>query len=152
MKYLNSILIILSLTLILSACNSSEENITLPENTAEKVEPQPDDVVAKETAADTSSTGVYQEKEDEENLQEAINADSETIIESEGMSFCDCVKKNKSFSDIMMADETSDADFDKAMEELKNMKTGPCKIMFPQQNNIDEQEIHRQKVEACLNK
>ena len=68
------------------------------------------------------------------------------------MSFCDCVKKNKKLSDIMMADETSDADFDKAMEELEAMKTGECKIMFPDQNNIDEQQAHKRKVKNCLGK
>ncbi|MDG1477402.1 MAG: hypothetical protein P8Q14_09670 [Vicingaceae bacterium] len=116
-------------------------------------EPFIDDSNAEETAADTSSNGVYQEEvtEEEISLQDAIKNNAETPIEAEGISFCDCVKKNKKLTDIMMADETSDADFDNAMAELEKMKTGECKIMFPNQSNIEEQQAHQRKVKNCLN-
>jgi len=149
MKYLNSILSIFVLTLFISACNN-EAKQEIEET--DVIETFIDDVNAEETAADTSSTGVHQEEvtEDENSLQDAMKANAEPIIEEEGMSFCDCVKKNKKLSDIMMADETSDTDFDKAMEELENMKTRECKIMFPDQSNIEEQQAHQRKVKNCL--
>ena len=50
----------------------------------------------------------------------------------------------------MMSDDASDAEFDSAMEELEAMKTGECKIMFPDQNNIDEVTAHKLKVKKCL--
>lgn len=139
-----------------SACNSPEENETQAKPIIkEHISQQKiDDSTTETTAADTSSTGVFQEEasEDGENLREAIKANSENIIKEEGLSFCDCVIKNKKLSEIIMADKTSDTDFDKAMKELEDMKTGPCKIMFPQQNNIEEQQAHQQKVKDCLNK
>ena len=64
---INSILIFLALTLILSACGNNEDENT-PTNTTEEVSEQPyiDDANAEDTAADTSSTGVYQEEVIEE--------------------------------------------------------------------------------------
>jgi len=153
MKYINSIIVTLTLTIIISACDNSQDK-NIPSNTDEQTIEQPhiDDMNIEETAADTSSTRVYKEEviETDESIQEAIKLNTKEVIEIEGMSFCDCVKKNKELSDIMMADETNDADFDIAMEELETMKTGECKIMFPQQNNIEEQQAHQLKVNNCL--
>ena len=149
MKNIFQLSALIFLTLFIASCGNE---------TADKIESETpiieesfiDDANAEETAADTSSTGVYQEEmtEEETSLKAAIQA--ETVIEEEGMSFCDCVKKNKKLTDIMMADETSDIDFDKAMSDLEAMKTGECKIMFPDQNNVDEQATHKRKVNNCL--
>lgn len=141
-------LFIFSSTFILISCEN--ESTTSKQEPSTIVEtPYIDDANAEETAADTSSTGVYQEEvvEEETSLKAAIQA--ETVTE-EGMSFCDCVKKNKKLTDIMMDDNTNDADFDKAMTDLEAMKTGECKIMFPNQSNIDEQAAHKRKVQNCL--
>lgn len=148
-RKLNSLLSIFVLILFISACGNEKKQEV--EETAPK-ETFIDDVNAEETAADTSSTGVYQEEviEGEESLQDALKSGKHVTKIEEGMSFCDCVKKNKKLSDIIMADETSDADFDKAMEELEAMKTGECEIMFPDQSNIEKQEEHQLKVKNCL--
>lgn len=125
------------------------------ETNEEVVEEFIDNPNAEETAADTSSTGVYQEEVDESegnSLQDALQNNAEPEIEEGGMSFCDCVKRNQELQDIMMADNTSDADFDKAMEEMEAMKTGDCKIMFPDQTNIEEVAAHKRKVKRCLGK
>ena len=138
--------------LVLNACENKGDSLKKTESKEiEKV--FIDDVNAEITAADTSSSGVYQEEtlEGEINLKEAVTANSKKTLQEEVISFCDCVKKNKKLTDIMMADETNDADFDKAMKELENMKTGECKIMFPNQNNIEEQQEHLQRVKNCLN-
>jgi hypothetical protein len=150
MKNILQLFALAFLTLFIASCSNEEVDTTENELIEETFI---DNVNAEETAADTSSTGVYQEEvaEEETNLQDAMKASTAPVIKPEGMSFCDCIKKNKKLSDTMMADETSDVDFDKAMEELEKMKTGDCKIMFPQQNNTEEQEIHRQKVNNCLN-
>lgn len=137
----------------LVACGSDEpiEEEVMEETVEEFI----DDPNAEETAADTSSTGVYQEEVDESegnSLQDALQNNSEPEVEEGGMSFCDCVKKNKELQDIMMADNTSDEDFDKAMAELEAMKTGDCKIMFPDQSNIEEKKAHERKVRKCLGK
>ena len=50
----------------------------------------------------------------------------------------------------MMADGTSDEDFDKAMKEMEEMKTNDCKIMFPDQTNVEEVAAHKRKVKKCL--
>ena len=114
-----------------------------------------DDANAEETAADTSSTGVYQEEVSEEpqSLQEALSGNKEPEVEEGGMSFCDCVKENKRLDEIMMADETSDADFDKAMADKDALKNGDCKILFASsQNTIEEKKAHERKVRRCLSK
>ncbi len=112
-----------------------------------------DDVNAEETAADTSATGVYQEEVDENeetSLQNALAGEKEPVVEEGGMSFCDCVKKNKELSDLMLETE-DDAVFDKAMADLEAMKTDECKILFAgKQNTIDEKKAHERKVKRCL--
>ena len=149
MKKLLSLLSIFTFVLFLTSCSGEDpkEEIVIEENFV-------DDANAEETAADTSSTGVYQEEvvEEEASLQNAMKADAEPVVEEEGMSFCDCVKKNKTLSDKMMSDDATDAEFDTAMEELEAMKTGECKIMFPDQSNIDEVHAHKRKVKRCLSK
>jgi len=142
-----------SILIVLIGCgNENEKSIPTEEQEVITETPFIDDENAEETAADTSSTGVYQEEvvEEDTSLKNALKAEATTPVE-EGMSFCDCVKKNKKLTDIMMDDNTSDADFDKAMADLEAMKTGECKIMFPDQNNIDEQAAHKRKVNNCLN-
>jgi hypothetical protein len=113
-----------------------------------------DDANAEITAADTSSTGVYQEEVDETeevSLEDAMKGNnSEEVVEEGGMSFCDCVKENKRLSDIMMSDDATDEEFDDAMAKMEEMKTGECKIMFPDQSNIEEKQAHERKVKKCL--
>jgi hypothetical protein len=151
MKNILQLSTIIFLTLFIASCGNDEIDTTETEIIEEIFI---DNANAEETAADTSSTGVYQEEviEEETSLQDAMKASTEPVVEEEGMSFCDCVKKNKKLSDIMLADETSDADFDKAMADLEAMKTGECKIMFPDQSNIEEQAAHKRKVSNCLGK
>ncbi|MBL4669327.1 MAG: hypothetical protein JKY30_08700 [Flavobacteriales bacterium] len=152
MKKLLTLLSIFTFIFFITSCGGEEPTDEIIDDVVE--ETFIDDASAEETAADTSSTGVYQEEvvEGETSLQDAMKADTETEIEEGGMSFCDCVKKNKKLSDTMMSDDVSDADFDKAMEELEAMKTGECKIMFPDQSNIDEVTAHKRKVKRCLAK
>ncbi len=150
MKKLLSFLSILALILSVSSCGNEDPKEEIIKEVIEEV--ASDDVNSEETAADKSSTGVYQEEvvEEETSIQDAMKADAATEIEEEGMSFCDCVKKNKELTDKMMSDDATDAEFDSAMEELNNMKTGDCKIMFPDQSNIDEVNAHKLKVKKCL--
>jgi len=154
MKKLAAFLSLFTFVLFLTSCGGDEPTDEQLEETTEEV--VVDDPNAEITAADTSSTGVYQEEVSEEpqSLQEAMqSSNNEPEVEEGGMSFCDCVKKNKELEDIMMADETSDADFDKAMTEIEAMKTGECKILFAaKQNTIDEKKAHERKVRRCLSK
>src|SRR5690606_7782821 len=113
-----------------------------------------DDPNAEFTAADTSSTGVYQEEVDdskEMTLQEAMKANNaQPKVEEGGMSFCDCVKKQKQLEKTMLETE-DDAAFDKAMEEMEKMKTGECKILFEgNQSTLEAKQAHEKKVKACL--
>lgn len=156
MKKLNSLLVLILAIIFISACGNEEKQTSPTESANITVEKTfTDDPNAEETAADTSSTGVYQEvvNEEEQTLQNLPK--NESVISNQedenSMSFCDCVKKNKSLTDIIMSDDTSDKDFDKAMEEIDAMKDGACNIMFPQQNNIEEQQKHQQLVKNCLN-
>jgi hypothetical protein len=155
MKKLVTFLSIFTLILFFTACGNDEH---IEEEVIEEVvEPFVDDANAETTAADTSSTGVYQEEvneNEETSLQDAMsNNNSEPKVEEGGMSFCDCVKKNKELTDIMMSDGASDEEFDKAMADLEAMKTGECKIMFAsKQNTIEEKQAHERKVKRCLNK
>ena len=117
--------------------------------------PFTDDANAEVTAADTSSTGVYQEEVDETketSLQDALKGNKEEIIEEGGLSFCDCVKQQKELTDLMMETE-DDAVLEKAMTDLEALKTGDCKILFStQQNTIEEKQAHERKVKRCLKK
>lgn len=150
MKKLVALLSIFTFVLFLTSCGGEEPVKEVIEEVVV------DDPNAEITAADTSSTGVYQEEVSEEpqSLQEAMQgSNSEPEVEEGGMSFCDCVKKNKELQDIMMGENTSDEDFDKAMEDIEAMKTGECKIMFAaKQNTMDEKKAHERKVRRCLNK
>jgi hypothetical protein len=151
MKKALSLLSIFTLLLFITSCGGEEP--TLDEITEDLVEEVAiDDVNTEETAADTSSTGVYQEEvvEEEVSLQDAMKANAAPEVEEGGMSFCDCVKKNKKLTDKMMSDDATDAEFDDAMAELEKMKSGECKIMFPDQSNIDEKQAHQSKVNRCL--
>ncbi len=112
-----------------------------------------DDPNAEFTAADTSSTGVYQEEVDdskEMTLQEAMKANNaQPKVEEGGMSFCDCVKKQEKLSKIVMESE-DEAESDKALEELNAMKTGECKILFEgNQSTLEAKQAHEKKVKAC---
>jgi len=148
MKKLFAVLSVFCFVFILTSCGGEESTDEI-----EKAEEFIDDVNAEDTAADTSSTGVYQEEisNNEGSLQDALAGSQE--VEEGGMSFCDCVKENKRLTDIMMGDETSDADFDKAMADLEAMKTGDCKILFSgDQSTIDGKKAHERKVKKCLSK
>ncbi len=153
MKNLLTLLSLFTFIFFIASCGSEEPTDEIIDEVVD--ETYVDDSNAEETAADTSSTGVYQEEVDETegaSLQDALAGDKEPEVEEDGRSFCDCVKRNKELTDIMMADNTSDADFDKAMEELEAMKTNDCKIMFPDQSNIEEKKAHERKVRRCLSK
>jgi hypothetical protein len=151
MKKLLFFLSIFTLILFITSCGGEEPTINeITEEITETV--ANDDANSEETAADTSSTGVYQEEviEEEVSLQDAMKADATPEVEEGAMSFCDCVKKNKELTDKMMSDDATDAEFDEAMEKLNKMKTGDCSIMFPNQSNIEEKQAHQNKVNRCL--
>ena len=151
MKKLLSLLSIFTLLLFFTSCEGEDPTIEVEtEKVIETV--STNDVNSEETAADTSSTGVYQEEviEEEISLKDAMNADEAKKVEQGAMSFCDCIKKNKKLTDKMMSDNATDAEFDEAMAELHKMKTGDCSIMFPDQSNIEEKEAHQNKVNRCL--
>jgi len=150
MKKLLAFLSIFCFMFFITSCGGEEPT---DEEILEELETFVDDANAEETAADTSSTGVYQEEvnEEETSLQDALAGDKEPEVEEGGMSFCDCVKENKRLSDLMMETE-DDAVFDQTMADLDAMKTGECKIMFPDQSTIEEQQAHQRKVKRCLAK
>lgn len=112
-----------------------------------------DDPNAEFTAADTSSTGVYQEEvydSKEMTLQEAMKANNaQPEVEEGGMSFCDCVKKQRKLEKLVLESE-DEAESDKALEELTAMKTGECKILFEgNQSTLEAKQAHEKKVKAC---
>lgn len=118
-----------------------------------KVEPIIINENSEITAADTSSTGVYQEevKDGPTSLKDALKANAtQEIVEEGGLSFCDCVKKQKALNDLIMETE-DDAEMEKAMKELEDMKTGDCRVLFSaKQNTMEEKQAHQQKVKRCL--
>ena len=155
MKNLLILLGVFSFLLILNSCSNDETKEEIKDEVIE--ETFTDDANAEVTAADTSSTGVYQEEVDENaenSLQDALkNNNKSEEVEEGGMSLCDCVKKNQELDDIMMSDKTSDADFDKALAEKEALKTGDCKILFnDKQNTMEEKKAHERKVKNCLRK
>lgn len=134
---------------VFSCCSDSSCDAELTDSTVVTIE----DPNAEFTAADTSSTGVYQEEVDdskEMTLQEAMKANnSQPKVEEGGMSFCDCVKKQKKLEKIVMESE-DEAESDKALEDLTAMKTGECKILFEgNQSTLEAKQAHQKKVNAC---
>ncbi len=149
---IKKILFVSIVTIALFSCTSDiNKDDTLPtDSTMIKV----DDPNAEYTAADTSSTGVYQEAVDdskEMTLQEAMKANNaQPTVEEGGMSFCDCVKKQKQLEKIILESE-DEAESDKAMDELNNLKNGDCKILFEgNQSTKEAKQAHERKVKACL--
>jgi hypothetical protein len=155
MNKLLTFLSILTISFLITSCGGEEpikEEIIENSDEAVAIEDSPTEM----TAAEKSSTATFQEEmveeEDEEvSLKESMRTNATPEIEESKLSFCDCVKKNKELTDKMMSDDTTDKEFDSAMEELEAMKTGDCKIMFPAQNNIEEKQAHAIKVKRCLN-
>ena len=144
-----TLLSIFTFIFFMTSCGGEEPT----DEMIEEVETFVDDANAEITAADTSSTGVYQEEvsDEEVSLQDAMkNNNTEPEIEEGAMSFCECVKENQRLDKIIMGDETSDADFDKAMADKTALKDGDCKILFPDQSTIDEKRAHERKVKRCL--
>jgi len=150
MKKLLAVLSVFTFIFFMTSCGGEE-----PTDEMVQGETFVDDSNAEITAADTSSTGVYQEEVSEEpqSLQDALSGNKEPEVEEGAMSFCDCVKENKRLDDIMMGDETSDADFDKAMADKDALKDGDCAILFKSNiNTIEEKKAHERKVKRCLSK
>ena len=151
MKKLLTILSLFSFLLFITACENHKP--TEEEIIDEVLAPFSDDANAETTAADTSSTGVYQKEvneSEETSLQDAMKSATQEVIDEGGMSFCDCVKKQKKLSDLMLETE-DDTIFDKTMDELETLKKEDCKILFAtQQNTIEEKQAHERKVKKCL--
>ena len=150
MKKLLALLSIFCFLIYATSCGGDDPT----DEMIDEVEEFVDDGNAEITAADTSSTGVYQEEVSDEgnSLQDALAGDKEPEVEEGGLSFCDCVKKQKEISDLMLETE-DDAVFDKAMADLESMKAGDYKILFAgNQNTIDEKRAHERKVKRCLSK
>lgn len=134
---------------VYSCVSDTDIDAELTDSTAVVIE----DPNAEFTAADTSSTGVYQEEVDdskEMTLQEAMKANNnQPKVEEGGMSFCDCVKKQRKLEKIVLESE-DEAESDKALEELTAMKTGECKILFEgNQSTLEAKQAHEKKVKAC---
>lgn len=144
---------VLTLSSLLTSCGNDDiKDGNTPEEVVE--ETFVDNANAEFTAADTSSTGVYQEEVEETketSLQNALkNEHQSEVIKESGMSFCDCVKKNKKINDLIMESD-DDVVLDQAMADLEEMRTGECKILFEgKQNNIEEKQAHERRVKKCL--
>ncbi|KJS06443.1 MAG: hypothetical protein VR77_05460 [Flavobacteriales bacterium BRH_c54] len=157
MKYINFFKWTLLLTAftVFMAC-SNETETTEEEMVVEEEQTATEPVMnanTETTAADTSSTGVYQEEVTESpgSLKEAMqSSNNQPVVEEGGLSFCDCVKKQKELNELIMETE-DDAEMEKAMTELETMKTGECKVLFSaKQNTIEEKEAHARRVKKCL--
>lgn len=134
---------------VYSCVSDTDIDAELNDSTAVVIE----DPNAEFTAADTSATGVYQEEVDDSKkmtLQEAMKANNnQPKVEEGGMSFCDCVKKQRKLEKIVLESE-DEAESDKALEELTAMKTGECKILFEgNQSTQEAKQAHEKKVKAC---
>ncbi len=157
MKHINFFkwtLLLTAFTVFIACSNeteTTEEEIVVEE---EQTVTEPEmNANAEITAADTSSTGVYQEEVTESpgSLKEAMqSSNNQPIVEEGGLSFCDCVKKQKELNELIMETE-DDAEMEKAMTELETMKTGECKVLFSvNQNTVEEKEAHARRVKKCL--
>lgn len=151
MKKLLSFLSIFTIIFFTISCENNEQHQEeVIENVLEPFSGNPNN---EKTAADTSSSGVYQEEVneiEEASLQDALKNNTKEIVKESGMSFCDCVKKQKKITDLMMETEDDDV-LKKAMADLENLKSNDCKILFAtQQNTIEEKEAHERKVKQCL--
>ena len=154
MKYINFFKWTLLLTAftVFMACSNETETTEEEIVNEEQTEPVMD-ANSEFTAADTSSTGVYQEEvtESPSSLKEAMqSSQNQPVVEEGGLSFCECVKKQKELNELIMETE-DDAEMEKAMTALETMKTGECKVLFSvNQNTIEEKEAHARRVKKCL--
>lgn len=148
---MKSFLYIVLISLLFFSCggNSNSNEETNQDTVTTSVE---NNINEQVTAADTSTSGVYQEEttDEETSLEDALRNNTEEVVEEGGLSFCECVKKQKALEKTMLETEDDD-EFDKAMAEMEAMKTGECKILFAgSQNTLEEKKAHERKVKACL--
>lgn len=156
MQYINFFkwTLLLSVFTVFIACSNETETTEEEVNVEEQEQIAPVmDANTEITAADTSSTGVYQEEVTESpgSLKEAMqSSNNQPVVEEGGLSFCDCVKKQKELNELIMETEDDDKMLN-AMAELEAMKTGECKVLFSvNQNTIEEKEAHARRVKKCL--
>lgn len=139
MRYLVVLFILVSYMMVLSSCENDENNQTQNiENTP--VENNEEEII--EQFSDSLEEDIVAEEMEETAVEE--------IKEDAGLSFCDCVKKQKELENVMLETEDDD-EFDAAMEEMENMKSGACKILFEgNQSTIEAKQAHEAKVNDCL--
>lgn len=148
-KHLFPLTIITFLFFSCSPESSTEEETEVKDTVSTEM---PDVNEANDFITDSTEVKVYQEEVDEnQSLEEALKSSKTEPQEEGGMSFCDCVKKNKELEQRLMEEE-DDTEIDKIMSEMEAMKTGPCKIMFPNQTSKADLEEHQRKVRRCLGK
>ncbi len=110
-----------------------------PVTTTEHTDPVPD---TTETA-NTDTTGTEGIATEPEEITE------EKIVEETGMSFCDCVKKQKEIQKRIDESE-DDEELMQLMQEMNNLRNGDCKVLFIQdQTSVDQIEERKKRIAAC---
>ncbi len=113
--------------------------VEIADTTGKTTPPAPD---TTETAnADTVGTeGIATEPEE---------ITEEKIVEETGMSFCDCVKKQKEIQKRIDESE-DDEELMQLMQEMNNLRNGDCKVLFIQdQTSVDQIEERKKRIAAC---
>ena len=149
MKIISNLLIVL-FTLFIVACGGNETTEEGNKNTdSTTVNTEENVTTAEETPADTSminaedTVGTEGIATDEEEITE------EKVVEETGMSFCDCVKKQKEIQKKIDESE-DDEELMQLMQEMNDLRNGDCKVLFIQdQTSVDQVEERKKRIAAC---
>lgn len=137
---MRNLLLIMTATVLFS-CGGGESTTT--------EENKQDTAKVEETTVDTSNTIV------EETTVTEVAAEGKSIEEVEksgGLSFCDCVKKQKEIDDKMIITD-DDAGIEALLAESEKLRNGECAVLKAgPQMTAAEKKAREAKVNACLNK
>jgi hypothetical protein len=134
---------------IVSCGNSKNENDTVNADSTQVS--SSDSLIIEETISDTLSESTEKEVN---TGSEGIATEDEIItekkvVEQTGMSFCDCVKKQKEIQQKIDNSE-DDEELMQLMQEMNNLRNGDCKVLFIQdQTSVDQIEERKRRIAAC---
>lgn len=133
---------LLLITAVIFACNNDNTGTSGQEE---------DTSVVMQSAPLSDSTPVPDEVAIQQELaEEHMKENATNITYSSGLTFCDCVKKQKALNDKLMEAE-EDSEIKKLQEEMKALMNGECKeFLATNQTTKEDQEAHQRKVKKCL--
>ena len=151
MKYISKAVFFFFFGTLFFACGGNETSQEQPQttdSTATQMEEKVEHSQINNTETDT--VGMVEDTVGTEGIAtEAEEITEEKIVEETGMSFCDCVKKQKEIQKKIDESE-DDEELMQLMQEMNELRNGDCKVLFIQdQTSVDQIEERKKRIAAC---